>query len=198
MSNTETPSLSKAGKTKPSIPSGVMAVMFFIAAEAMLFAAFISAYLILRAGVPVWPPWGQPRLPIATTGFNSLVLLSSVYFLHRSKKVFNHSDDLAGAKKLYQLAIATGAFFVLFQGYEWVNLLSFGLTPTSSTYGGVFYLLIGAHAIHVVAGVMALVYVYTRLGKEKDVARDSFSAVQAMWYFVVGLWPVLYVTVYLM
>ena len=197
MSKTETPSLT-AGKARPSIPSGVMAVMFFIAAEVMLFAAFISAYMILRAGVPVWPPWGQPRLPVATTGFNSLVLLSSAFFLHRSKKVFNFSDDLARAKKIYLYATFAGAFFVLFQGYEWVNLLAFGLTPTSSTYGGIFYLLIGAHAIHVVAGLACLIYVYTRLSLEKDVAKDSFTAVQAMWYFVVGLWPVLYVTVYLL
>lgn len=197
MSKTETPSL-RAGEAKPSIPSGVMAVMFFIAAEVMLFAAFISAYMILRAGVPVWPPWGQPRLPVATTGFNSLVLLSSAFFLHRSKKVFNFSDDLASAKKFYQFAMATGTFFVLFQGYEWVQLLAFGLTPTSSTYGGIFYLLIGAHAIHVVAGLAALIYVYTKFNLEKGVAKDAFTAVQAMWYFVVGLWPVLYVTVYLL
>ncbi|GIT63008.1 MAG: hypothetical protein Ct9H300mP21_05540 [Pseudomonadota bacterium] len=38
-------------------------MLIFMVTEAMFFAALISAYLVIRAGLEEWPPWGQPRLP---------------------------------------------------------------------------------------------------------------------------------------
>jgi heme/copper-type cytochrome/quinol oxidase subunit 3 len=182
---------------KPAIPSGVMAMCFFIATEVMLFAAFVSSYMILRAGVPVWPPWGQPRLPVWTTGFNTLVLLGSGFLLHFSKVAFK-SENLERSKKLFLAAMGAGAFFVVFQGYEWVQLIHFGLTLTSSTYGGIFYVTIGLHALHAIIAIITLFWLYPRLtSQEFASAKNEFTTVQLFWYFVVGVWPILHVTVYL-
>jgi heme/copper-type cytochrome/quinol oxidase subunit 3 len=84
----------------------------------------------------------------------------------------------------------------MFQGYEWVRLIGFGLTMTSSTYGAFFYLIVGAHALHAIAALLALGYCNLRLARH-DLTRTVFSATQIFWYFVVMLWPVLYVLVYL-
>src|SRR2546422_4281654 len=54
-----------------------LAVLFFMGAEAMFFGALISALLVLRLGMAAWPPPLEPRLPIAVTGLNTLVLLAS-------------------------------------------------------------------------------------------------------------------------
>ena len=52
--------------------------------------------------------------------------------------------SLTVSSSCFVLSIALGTVFVSVQGYEWVQLISFGSTITSSTYGGVFYLIIGA------------------------------------------------------
>ncbi|MDP7105628.1 MAG: cytochrome c oxidase subunit 3, partial [Roseibacillus sp.] len=88
------------------------------------------------------------------------------------------------------------SFFVLFQGFEWVRLIKFGLTMKSSTYGSFFYLIIGTHALHAVAALVVLVLVYRNL-KRKTLAPENFWAAQVFWYFVVGIWPILYILVYL-
>ena len=170
---------------------------FFIAAEVMFFASFISAYMILRAGVPVWPPWGQPRLPVWSTGINTLVLIGSGVLLGMSKQAFK-LENLAKAKRLYLAACVAGVVFLAFQGYEWFELIHFGLTLTSSTYGGIFYVTIGVHALHAVSALIAMLWLYPKLGKgeHKDVLVD-FTVTQLFWYFVVIVWPILYVTVYL-
>jgi heme/copper-type cytochrome/quinol oxidase subunit 3 len=184
-------------KRKPAIPNGVMGMAFFIAAEVMFFASFISAYMILRAGVPVWPPWGQPRLPIWSTGFNTVVLIASGVLLGFSKRAFK-AEDLGKAKKLFLAAAFAGTFFLVFQGYEWVQLIHFGLTLTSSTYGGIFYVTIGVHALHAVSALAALLWLYPRIGKyENSKVMAEFTVTQLFWYFVVMVWPILYVTVYL-
>ena len=182
---------------KPAIPNGVMGMAFFIAAEVMFFASFISAYMILRAGVPVWPPWGQPRLPVWSTGLNTLVLLASGILLGFAKRAFK-AEDIAKAKKLFLAAALAGTAFLVIQGYEWVDLIHFGLTLTSSTYGGIFYVTIGVHALHAVSALAALLWLYPRIGKyEHKKVMVEFTVTQLFWYFVVLVWPILYVTVYL-
>ena len=179
------------------VSSSIFATVIMIMTEVMFFAALISAYMIIRSGAEEWPPWGQPRLPVFATAINSLTLLASAFCLHRSVKVF--SSQAPQSKQLLALAIALGIVFVSVQGYEWVQLISFGLTITSSTYGGVFYLIIGAHGLHVIGGLLALLSCLRRLNStSQQLTIDNLRAAQIFWYFVVGVWPILYTLVYLL
>jgi heme/copper-type cytochrome/quinol oxidase subunit 3 len=179
------------------VSSSIFATVIMIMTEVMFFAALISAYMIIRSGAEEWPPWGQPRLPVFATAINSMTLLASAFCLHRSVKVF--SSQAPQSKQLLALAIVLGIVFVSVQGYEWVQLISFGLTITSSTYGGVFYLIIGAHGLHVIGGLLALLACLRRLNSTSQQLKiDNLRAAQIFWYFVVGVWPVLYTLVYLL
>ena len=94
---------------------------------------------------------------------------------------------------------ALGAFFLAIQGYEWIKLIHFGLTLSSSVYGGLFYTLIGFHAFHVVVGLIWLLVVLV-LAKRGRWSRQRHVGVQTCamyWTFVVALWPLLYGLVYL-
>ncbi len=82
------------------------------------------------------------------------------------------------------------------QGVEWVALLREGLTMTSSSHGAFFYLIVGAHALHAVAAIIALTWVYVAMRAGKFVP-STFAATQIFWYFVVVVWPVIYLRVYL-
>ncbi len=68
------------------LPTNVTAMLIFVAAELMFFAALISAYLIVSAGFTDWPPPDQPRLPALTTAFNSLALLASGFVIFRANR----------------------------------------------------------------------------------------------------------------
>src|SRR5579872_2458242 len=61
------------------LPNSVLGMIIFIAAEIMFFAALMSAHTIARATVMggVWPPAGQPRLPVERTAVNTGILLLS-------------------------------------------------------------------------------------------------------------------------
>ena len=89
-----------------------------------------------------------------------------------------------------------GAFFVYAQGVEWVALLREGLTLQSSSYGGFFYLIVGTHALHAVCALVALGWAWHRLSQGRLTA-TQLATVAAFWYFVVLVWPILYVQVYL-
>ena len=75
--------------------------------------------------------------------------------------------------------------------------MQYGLTVEIGPYGFTFYVLVGFHGLHVLgalfwrsADVWRTAFSETMLYKDTDPSR-------MYWYFVVGLWPVLYGLVYL-
>ena len=173
-------------------------MILVIVVEAMTFAGLISAFLSIRASLDFWPPLNQPRFPVVATAINTSILLVSgatmFFFMSRYRKPQTSAPTLT---VLLIITLALGCIFVGLQGIEWVRLIGYGLTVTSSSYGSIFYVLIGFHAIHVLTAVLCLGLVtagaVTR-GFPRGTA--SMEAVSLFWYFVVLVWPVLYGVVY--
>lgn len=176
------------------ISNGMLAMLIFVIAEAMFFAGFISAFMIVRASAPmgVWPPPGQPRLPAGETAFNSVLLLLSGALLlvcyNRARHARNFVPHLAAT-------IALGAGFVGLQGREWVAMLAQGLTLTSSAYASFFYVIVGTHAVHAVAALVVLAVALAK-ALRGTLQWPWFAAAGVFWYFVVGVWPLIYFRVY--
>lgn len=172
----------------------VLGVLVFMGSEIMFFSGMLSAYNIARARVPmsIWPPPDQPRLPVEATAVNSLFLLVSGVLVWMAVRA------LAKKKDPLKLAIAgaiTGAVFVLGQGYEWTQLLGQGLNMQRSAHASFFYLIVGTHALHVVAGLCGLGVVLRNMVKG-TITLAQLRAAQLFWTFVVLVWPFIYLMVY--
>src|SRR6266446_10829730 len=102
-------------------------------AEAMFFGALISALLVLRLGMAAWPPPLEPRLPIAITGLNTLVLLASSVTLVTAGRARRRGEPARHVRWLQGTA-ALGALFLAVQGYEWIRLIGFGLSLRSEEH----------------------------------------------------------------
>lgn len=176
------------------LPSSVLGVAIFVLTEIMFFAGFISAFAIMRGSAVIWPPLDQPRLPAAETAFNSALLFASGALLFLAGRWHVTRPDRA--RSLLLGAVGLGAGFVLLQGREWAQLLAQGLTLSSSALGSFFYLIVGMHALHAVVALGVLVWVWLRM-RRGDLSRPTLAAAEIFWYFVVGVWPVLYWRVYL-
>jgi heme/copper-type cytochrome/quinol oxidase subunit 3 len=181
-------------RREPLVPSSVMGMLIFLFTELMLFAGLISGFAIIRSSAMVWPPPNQPRLPLEETAINTAALLLSGVLLVFARRAFRRDRDSARVPLL--LSMLLGAFFVLFQGAEWVRLIGEGLTLTSSTLGSFFYLIVGLHGLHAVIALGLLTVTWRRL-RRGWLASSQLATAEAFWYFVVGVWPVLYLTVYL-
>lgn len=181
---------------EPLIPSSVLGMLLFVGSEVMVFAGLVSAHGIARAGVRggVWPPPGQPRLPIELTAFNTLLLLLSGVALFVAARAFVRGT--ARARRWLAAAAVLGGAFVGIQGFEWARLIREGLTLTSSTHGSFFYLIVGLHALHALVAIGSVGWALRRLAAGK-LELGQLQAVQVFWYFVVGIWPLLYWQVYL-
>jgi heme/copper-type cytochrome/quinol oxidase subunit 3 len=186
------------GRVEPPVSNARLGMLMFLGAEAMFFAGLIGAFLVFRLGSEVWPPPGQPYLPVGVTGVNTAILLFSAYTMRRAVHAVRAGNRLALYRWLQTTAVL-GTIFLTVQGYEWMRLIRFGLTLSSGTYGATFYTLIGTHGAHVFGAVLWLLIILA------GARRNRFSAMRHVgltvcamyWYFVVGLWPVLFTLVYL-
>ena len=180
----------------PLIDNARLATLFLIGGEIMFFGGLVAAFFVLRLTAPTWPPPRQPRLPIAVTGLNRLVLLSSSVAMLRATRALRH-DDRRGLSRALTRAGALGAVFLVVQGYEWARLIGFGLTMASGPYGSTFYTLIGTHGLHVVGALAWVGLTLLRVSRGR-VTVGAVRACAMYWHFIVALWPILYVAVYLL
>jgi heme/copper-type cytochrome/quinol oxidase subunit 3 len=182
----------------PPVASTRIAMIALITSEFMLFAGLVGMYLVVRVASPVWPPAGQPRLPILVTTLNSLVLFASLLPMARAVRAIGR-DDRAGAATALGLTTVLGTLFLAVQGAEWTRLVQHGLTLGSSQYGGAFYVLIGCHAVHVLAAVvwLAVVTMLARRGHFSAPHHAGLEMCAIYWYFVAALWAFLFPLVYL-
>jgi len=181
---------------RPVVPNAVLGTLVAVIIEVMLFTGFISAFLIAKKSTltVLWPPPDQPRFPVEATAVNTVALLLSGVACWVA--LVAHRRGSASARWWNAAALGLGVAFVTLQGVEWTQLILDGLTIRSSLAGAYFYLLVGAHALHALAGLLVLAWASSRLAAG-TMRADAMSAVRIYWTFVVALWPLLYWLVYL-
>jgi len=195
----EDPSPSSSGPTSsPPVSNARLGMLVFLAFEAMFFAGLIGAFLVFRLGSPFWPPLGRPRLPLAVTWVNTALLLSSGYTMRSALRAIRIGDRQGLTTGLSVTALI-GASFLAVQGSEWVRLIRHGLTLSAGIYGATFYTLIGCHGVHVLGAVIWLLIVLVGAMRHRFSARKHVAVELCgiYWYFVVGVWPILFTLVYL-
>jgi heme/copper-type cytochrome/quinol oxidase subunit 3 len=126
------------------------------------------------------------------------VLLLSAYTMHRAGAA-TRSEARAPMLRWLVATAALGVAFLLVQGTEWVALVGHGLRVSSGPYGATFCALVGSHGLHVAAAVVTLLVLLGRARRAPSAAqcRSRDEACRLYWFFVVAVWPVLYVLVYL-
>jgi cytochrome c oxidase subunit III len=185
-------------RKRPPIHNARLGMMMFMGAETMFFAGLIGSFLLFRVANDVWPPPMFPRLPVLITLINTLLLLYSAVTMWQAQRAIRQGLQARSVMFLFYTTVL-GVVFLGVQGYEWAKLIQIGLTLSSGVYGATFYILIGAHALHVLGAVIWLVVVLLRAWQgHYRPGHDVGMAICSMyWLYVVGLWPLLYWLVYL-
>lgn len=181
------------------MPMNMLGMYLFIASEAILFGVLLFIFFWIKASqTGSWPPPGQPRLPVVLTGVNTVILLFSGFTMYQAWKMVRQDRKKALTNWLMATCIL-GVVFLAVQGFEWIRLIRFGLGVAGSLYGGLFYIIIGLHALHVFITVLVMLYVWVRstTGVYTAERHAGVTLCAMFWLFVVLIWPVLYGLVYL-
>ena len=180
------------GKGQPSPLRYYTGMAIGIVAILMFFMALASAFLI-RKGTGGWVPVRIPKL----LWLNTAVLLASSATLELARKRLA-SSDVHGFRMLWRVTTALGVLFVLGQFVAWRILAGQGIYLATNPASSFFYIFTGAHALHLLGGVCALLYVAWR---KSDRARISLAVAAEVtsyyWHFMDALWLFLLALLYL-
>ena len=170
------------GASRRASLTGLMVVL---AAVTMFFAAMTSAFVVRRG---LSEDWIHTQLP-GVIWFSTAVLLASSIAIEFARRELK-AGGRAGFNRLWIVGSALGVLFLIGQYITWRQLNANGIYLATNPSSSFFYVLTAAHAIHLIGGVCALLYVSIqalrlRLGPSKRTAVD----VTAMyWHFLDGLW----------
>ncbi len=159
----------------------------------MFFMALASAFIVLRRGSDVWVTVHLPPILLA----NTLILLASSFTLEAARRRLSLADP-SGFRKLWLLTTGLGFLFVAGQLIAWRQLVSQGVYIASNQASSFFYIFTGAHAVHLLGGVGALLYVSFRKFHQKTISLSTAAEITSYyWHFMDGLWVFLLALLYL-
>ena len=159
----------------------------------MFFMAMASAFLVLHHSSHVWVAVHLPRILWA----NTAVLLGSSFLLERARVRFSQGDD-RGFRKLWLVTTVMGFLFVAGQLVAWRQLAAQGVYIASNQASSFFYVFTGAHAVHLLGGVAALLFVLLRDFEKSQISVSMAAELTSYyWHFMDGLWIFLFALLYL-
>ena len=179
ISTTDGTMITASGKPQLDTKTGMW---LGLGAVVMVFAAFTSAYVVRQGLSSDWRPIHLPSI----LWLNTAVILASSVTIERARR----RDGLPwlGATS------ALGLIFLAGQYVAWQQLRDAGIYLASNPSSSFFYLLTGAHGLHILGGILALVYVVTKAWLRPLWTRRQ-AAVEATalyWHFMDGLWLYLF------
>lgn len=181
------PTTSAHEPTSPPQPAAI-AVWLLVAAVVVLFAAFSSTY-VARRSEPDWRRGPRPPVLVLTT----LALLLSSALLEWGRRR-GRGGDLGALRAGLAATTGLGVAFLAGQALAWRQMVGAGVGLTAGPHSAFFYLLSGAHGLHVAGGVVALALALRRAARGASPAASEAAVGPAAiyWHAVDGLWLYLY------
>lgn len=180
----------------PSLSRGRVGMVSLIIAESTIFMIFVVAYLY-NIGKSVSGPAPQQVLELPI--LNSICLLSSSVTIMFAERALS-KGNVNRFGSWWLATIALGGYFLFGTGVEWHHLIyDKGLTIQTNLFGTTFYSLVGLHAFHVIAGLIALLIVMglTWIGAVKREHAERIGVLALYWHFVDVVWIIVFTVVYI-
>jgi heme/copper-type cytochrome/quinol oxidase subunit 3 len=174
---------------------GIHCMYCVIATEFMLFVAMFAAYYYLGSNKDRWADHVAPKWGLAL--WLLVILLSSSFVLHWGEKQAE-KERFGPARLALWITVLMGLGFLALQGFEysaeWTTT-----TPYSDSYGSVFYSITSLHALHVIVGLLLLMYVglMPRYGSTMRTPHKPYSTVALYWHFVDAVWVIIVALLYI-
>jgi cytochrome c oxidase subunit III len=165
-----------------------------LAAILMMFTALTSAYIVRAGSANDWQPLTMPRVLLVST---ALILISSGTLEWARRK--------AATQTAYRIrliiTVVLGLGFLASQLWAWRQLAEQGVYVSSNPHSSFFYLLSATHGVHLLGGLLFLIYLAGRTRSSDNAVAGAkrqavADAVSIYWHFMAVLWIYLFVLLF--
>ncbi len=178
---------------------GDLAMWCFILAELLVFGIFFISYAITRSRHIALFNESQLQLD-RTSGFiNTLLLVTSSYFVVRAVAAIQAGVGKNGSRWLLA-AMACGAVFVGLKLLEFASKINAGISMSTNTFYMFYLFLAFFHFMHVILGMVILGAVALKAWRGGYTINDYDGAetAAAYWHMVDLVWIILFPLIYVL
>jgi len=181
----------RATRQQPSMLA--VGTVVWLASELMFFGGLFAAYFTLKAEARLWPPGVE--LETLLSGIFTLFLIASSGTMVLAVRSLERGDRAATVRWLL-LTFGLGGLFLANQIREFYSL---DFQVSSNSYGSIYYLMTGFHALHVAAGLLLMLVALAIATGPGPVARRGpvVDSIGYYWHFVDVVWIGLFTTIFI-
>ncbi len=187
---------------------GRVGMWLFISTEVLLFGGLFLLYSMYRFKHAVDFHNGSLELSRFDGALNTCILITSSLFIALSIYFMNRKmEKTAGIYLLLTISMAFG--FLIVKAFEWGAKFEHGLYPGAKylltlpkgeiLYFGLYFMMTGLHALHVIVGigVLSLMYIFLRRGVLTKISPVMLENSGLYWHLVDIIWIFLFPLFYL-
>jgi len=187
-----------------------LGLMLALSSVVMLFVSFTTAYVVRKAGA-AWDParndyisnWVPLALPLKILLINTAILLLSSTTLEIARRRAAQDVALAPIARIPGIrvdinhalpwlwtTILLGCGFLAGQVYAWRTLEQHNIGFATNAASSFFFILTGVHAVHLIGGILALLYagITQWLHQPPERRRIVLDVTAWYWHFMGLLW----------
>ena len=185
-------------ETEPKLLPGDLAIWFFIFMELLVFGIFFIAYAIMRIqNIEMFNQY-QLTLNRELGAANTLLLITSSYFVVRAVHAIRLNNVQSCIYWLYA-ALGGGAGFLILKSIEYSDKFSAGISLGTNTFYMFYLSLTLFHFLHVILGMLILfaVAIKAQRGSYNSENHTGVETGASYWHMVDLVWIILFPLVYI-
>lgn len=169
----------------------------YLMSDCILFATLFATYSVLSNEIANGPN-GKDIFNLPLVLLETFFLLFSSFTFSLSVFSFNNFN-IKWVKIWLCFTFFLGLSFIFTECYEFFNLINKNFGPQRSAFLSAFFTLLGAHGIHVIAGliwiIIMIIHIYiSGLTKRNKIKLKCLSL---FWHFLDIIWICIFTVVYL-
>lgn len=177
-------------------PPGGLLMWIVILLELFTFGIAIVIFMYSGRQEPEIFHSSAARLDVMMGSINTVVLLTSGYYMARAVAFYRTGRKLFKTQLL--LTLLAGLLFIILKSVEYSHKIGQGLTLGSNTFFDFYWMLTGFHLIHVLTGMVILLWwMYTAHKRTRETALSHLETGAAFWHLCDLIWLLLFPVLYL-
>lgn len=186
-------------KQKEKRAPGNIAIWILIYAELTEFALFFIVFLVARSHNQELFAAGPERLNTLAGALNTLVLISSSYFIARAVSCINTGQQKRAIRWLW-VTLGAGAGYCLIKGWEYYWNHSHGIDSKTDIFFSLYYYLTFNHLLHVLVGMCTILFVTFRaqMNIYNQENSEGLESAASYWHMIDLVWIIIFPLLYVL
>ena len=185
-----------------------MGIWLFLFTELILFGGMFIVYAVYRFKFPAEFGLAAQEMDVFVGTVNTIILLTSSLMAAMSITAIRQNKKIA-SMVMISVTLLCAIVFLINKYFEWSHKISLGIYPQSPDlinkppgeilYFGLYYVMTGIHALHVIIGmaVLAVMIVFIARGTINQHSYVRLEAGALYWHLVDIIWIFLFPLFYL-